>query len=148
MLADLPDPPLHDTIPDFHHTPKRFAALERAIAADSAGRDSLAAAEIEFALRRKAMTSILLDAGLPQRVTHNDTKLNNVLFDDATGEGYLRNRPRHGDAGAGALRFWRHGAHHHLHRRRGRAAIYRKSPCRCRSSKRSPVVTSNRQAIF
>ncbi len=61
--------------------------MERAVAADAAGRVKLAAAEIDFALSRKAMTRALLDAGLPQRVTHNDTKLNNVLFDDATGEG-------------------------------------------------------------
>lgn len=87
MLADLPAPRLHDTIPDFHHTPKRFAALEKAIEADAANRLKLAQPEIEFALRHKAMTSVLLDAGLPERVTHNDTKLNNVMLDDATGEG-------------------------------------------------------------
>ena len=87
MLADLPSPRLHDTIPDFHHTPKRFAALERAIAADVAGRVALAGPEIEFAMKRKALASALVDAGLPERVTHNDTKINNVLLDDATGEG-------------------------------------------------------------
>ena len=87
MLADLPTPRLHDTIPDFHHTPKRYAALERAIAADVAGRASLAAPEIDFALARKPLSSVLLDAGLPERVTHNDTKINNVMLDDATGEG-------------------------------------------------------------
>ena len=43
--------------------------------------------EIEFALRRKAICSVLLDAKLPERVTHNDTKFNNVMLDDATGEG-------------------------------------------------------------
>jgi hypothetical protein len=87
MLADLPPPRLHDTIPDFHHTPRRFAALEKAIAADVANRARLAKSEIEFALRCRAMTSVLLEAGLPERVTHNDTKLNNVMLDDATGEG-------------------------------------------------------------
>src|SRR3954464_956543 len=51
LLADLPAPRLHDTIPDFHHTPKRFAALEKAIQADVANRAGLAAPEIEFALR-------------------------------------------------------------------------------------------------
>ena len=87
MLADLPAPRLHDTIPDFHHTPKRFAALEQAIAADVAGRAILAKAEIEFALARESITGVLLDANLPERVTHNDTKFNNVMLDDATGEG-------------------------------------------------------------
>lgn len=87
LLADLPAPRLHDTIPDFHHTPRRFAALEKAIAADAAGRAKSAAAEIDFALRHKNITGVLLDAGLPERVTHNDTKFNNVMLDDATGEG-------------------------------------------------------------
>jgi hypothetical protein len=87
LLADLPAPRLHDTIPDFHHTPKRFATLEAAIKADVAGRAKLAKPEIEFALAHKGITSILLDAKLPERVTHNDTKFNNVMLDDATGEG-------------------------------------------------------------
>ncbi|HEY4414670.1 MAG TPA: aminoglycoside phosphotransferase family protein [Verrucomicrobiae bacterium] len=87
LLADLPAPRLHDTIPDFHHTPKRFAALEQAIAADSANRAALAKPEIEFALAHKNITGVLLAAGLPERVTHNDTKFNNVMLDDATGKG-------------------------------------------------------------
>ncbi len=87
LLADLPAPRLHDTIPDFHHTPKRFAALEQAIAADVAGRVAEARPEIEFALARKSLAGVLVGAGLPERVTHNDTKINNVLLDDATGEG-------------------------------------------------------------
>jgi Ser/Thr protein kinase RdoA (MazF antagonist) len=87
QLAGLPAPRLHDTIPDFHHTPKRFGALERAIAADAAGRAALAKAEIDFALAHKPMASVLLDAKLPERVTHNDTKFNNVMLDDSTGEG-------------------------------------------------------------
>ncbi len=87
LLADLPAPRLHDTIPDFHHTPKRFAALEKAIGADVANRAQLAKPEIEFALRHKNMCSLLLDARLPERLTHNDTKLNNVMLDEATGEG-------------------------------------------------------------
>jgi aminoglycoside phosphotransferase (APT) family kinase protein len=78
---------LHDTIPDFHHTPKRFRALEQAIASDVAGRAILATPEIDFALAHQSMASVLLDATLPERVTHNDTKFNNVLLDDATGEG-------------------------------------------------------------
>jgi len=87
LLANLPAPRLHETIPDFHHTPKRFAALEQAIAADPVRRAILAKPEIEFALARRSITGVLLDAGLPERITHNDTKLNNVLLDDTTGEG-------------------------------------------------------------
>ena len=86
-LADLPAPRLAETIPDFHHTPKRFVALERAIASNPVNRAALAKPEIEFALRHQAMTGHLLAAGLPERVTHNDTKFNNVMLDDVTGEG-------------------------------------------------------------
>ena len=87
LLADLPGPRLHDTIPDFHHTPRRFARLQEVVAADPCHRAQSAAAQIDFAFRRQAITSVLLDAGLPERVTHNDTKLNNVMLDDATGAG-------------------------------------------------------------
>ena len=87
LLADLPAPRLHDTIPDFHHTPKRFAAFEAALAADAFNRAALARPEIEFALANRLMAGVLLDARLPERVTHNDTKLNNVMLDEATGEG-------------------------------------------------------------
>ncbi len=87
LLADLPAPRLHDTIPDFHHTPKRFAALEKTIETDAVNRAHLAKAEIVFALKHKTICNALLDAKLPERVTHNDTKFNNVMLDDATGEG-------------------------------------------------------------
>ncbi|HVU28271.1 MAG TPA: aminoglycoside phosphotransferase family protein [Verrucomicrobiae bacterium] len=87
LLADLPAPRLHETIPDFHNTPKRFAALEAAIADDIAGRAKLVSAEIKFAMEHKTMTNRLLDADLPERVTHNDTKFNNVMLDNVTGEG-------------------------------------------------------------
>jgi hypothetical protein len=87
LLSSLPASQLHVTIPDFHHTPKRFRALERAIASDAVGRAILAKQEIAFALSHQSMTSVLLDAGLPERVTHNDTKFNNVMLDDVTGEG-------------------------------------------------------------
>ncbi|MGP8250724.1 MAG: phosphotransferase enzyme family protein [Terracidiphilus sp.] len=86
MLADLPAPRLRDTIPNFHCTPGRFAALEDAVVRDAAGRVRMAEPEIAFAFSRKAVTGMLLNAGLPERVTHNDTKLNNVLLDDRTGE--------------------------------------------------------------
>jgi hypothetical protein len=90
QLADLPAPRLFDTIPDFHNTPKRFAALEKAIAADTWNRAADAKAEIDFALGRKPLASVLLDlsaAGeIPERTTHNDTKFNNIMLDAATGE--------------------------------------------------------------
>jgi hypothetical protein len=87
LLADLPAPRLHDTIPDFHHTPKRFAALVKAVENDGFNRAGLAKAEIEFALKRANIVGGLINAGLPERVTHNDTKFNNIMLDDATGEG-------------------------------------------------------------
>ena len=87
LLADLPVPRLHETIPDFHHTPKRFVAFEEAVATDTFNRAASAKPEIEFARRHQALCRVLLDARLPERVTHNDTKLNNVLLDEATGEG-------------------------------------------------------------
>lgn len=91
MLTDFPPPRLHEIIPDFHHTPKRVHALEIAVREDVAGRVKLAKKEIEFALKRKPTASRLLElcaAGtMPERVVHNDTKLNNVLLDDDSGEG-------------------------------------------------------------
>lgn len=90
QLSSLPLPRLHETIPDFHHTPKRFAALQRAIAADVKGRAKLAQPEIDFALAHESMAGVLIKASLhtdlPERITHNDTKFNNLLLDDATGE--------------------------------------------------------------
>jgi Ser/Thr protein kinase RdoA (MazF antagonist) len=87
LLVNLPAPRLHETIPDFHNTPKRFAALQQAVASDAAGRAILCADEIEFAFRRKLVAGSLIGANLPERVTHNDTKFNNVLLDDVCGEG-------------------------------------------------------------
>jgi len=87
LLGGLPAPRLHDTIPDFHNTPKRFQALQQAIALDVANRAILAKPEIEFALAHESMARMLMSAGLPERVTHNDTKFNNVMLDDATGVG-------------------------------------------------------------
>ncbi len=88
LLADYPADTLHETIPRFHHTPSRFQDFKRAVAEDPLGRARLVRPEIEFALEREADTHVLtdlLDTGeLPLRVTHNDTKLNNILFDAAT----------------------------------------------------------------
>ena len=90
QLIDLPGR-LHETIPDFHHTRSRFVDLQRAITADSHDRVREITDEIEFALAREKMVDVVLDlmaAGeIPERVTHNDTKLNNVLIDTTTGEG-------------------------------------------------------------
>ena len=90
-LVDLPGGRLNETIPDFHNTPKRIANLEAAIAADKKGRVKEVQREIDFILSRKADASKLLELNatgeIPERITHNDTKLNNVLIDDATGEG-------------------------------------------------------------
>ncbi len=89
-LADLPGR-LEETIPDFHNTPKRLAALEAAAAADVAGRLAEVAPELDFIRARADECGKLLElqtAGeLVERTTHNDTKLNNVLIDDLTGEG-------------------------------------------------------------
>jgi hypothetical protein len=86
QLTTLPPPRLHDSIPDFHNTPKRIAALERAMEADVAGRMKLAGPEIDFVAARRDLARVLLDAEMPERVTHNDTKINNVLLDERTGE--------------------------------------------------------------
>jgi hypothetical protein len=91
MLADYPAETLHETIPDFHNTAARFAKFKEAVEKDVCGRARGVAKEIEFAVSREKDTHLLLDlqkAGkLPLRVTHNDTKLNNVLIDKKTGEG-------------------------------------------------------------
>ena len=91
LLADYRGPRLHETIPDFHHTPRRVEALERAVAADRRGRAAGARAEIETALRNRPLASALLDrharGELPERVVHNDAKMPNVLLDTSTGEG-------------------------------------------------------------
>ena len=90
QIAGLPGPPLHETIPHFHDTPARLAALEHAVADDAAGRVAEARPEIEAILDRRSLGRALDDrvAGgeLALRPTHNDAKIANVLFDDATGE--------------------------------------------------------------
>ncbi len=91
LAADLPGERLHETIPNFHHTPKRLQALEAAIASDAFDRASSVATEIEFARARAADCPVLIDlidrGSIPERVTHNDTKLNNILLDETTDEG-------------------------------------------------------------
>lgn len=91
QLSDFNASDLHETIPDFHNTPARLAALKEAVAADRVGRVASAKKEIAFFLDREEDANRLLKlhrAGkLPLRVTHNDCKLNNVMLDDITGEG-------------------------------------------------------------
>ena len=88
LLSDFPVDSLHDTIVNFHNTPDRYRILREAIAADPMGRVKEVRREIDFALEREEKVSQLQrlrDGGeLPSRVTHNDTKLNNVLMDSAT----------------------------------------------------------------
>ena len=91
ILADYPIDSLAETIPNFHNTVSRFADFKKAVSDNLSGRASQAEEEIKFVLDREKDCSVLLDmlnAGeLPLRVTHNDTKLNNVMFDNETNEG-------------------------------------------------------------
>jgi len=91
MLVDLPEPPLNETIPDFHNGPKRFGQFKQALEADICNRAKNAKAEIEFLVKQGWIFDILPDllekGQLQLRTTHNDTKINNVMFDDETGEG-------------------------------------------------------------
>lgn len=90
LLTDLPGQRLHETIPNFHHTPLRYAAFDDALQSDTHNLAAKASREIEWVERHRPLASALLDlhaAGLiPERVTHNDTKLNNVLLDNQTDE--------------------------------------------------------------
>ena len=91
LLRDYPADTLYETIPHFHDTEDRLARFKAAVAADKLGRAAGCQPEIDFVLAREKDCSVALDAlragKLPLRVTHNDTKLNNVLMDDKTGEG-------------------------------------------------------------
>ena len=91
LLQGYPAQTLYETIPRFHDTEDRLAKLKAAAEADPLGRKAGCQAEISFILAREADCSVALQAlregRLPLRVTHNDTKLNNVLMDEKTGEG-------------------------------------------------------------
>lgn len=90
QLADFDTATLYETIPDFHNAKRRYEALEAAIAADPLGRARECTKEIEFIRARKDSCSFIVDglaSGIfPLRVTHNDTKLNNVIMDAKTGD--------------------------------------------------------------
>ena len=89
MLSDFPAETLHETIPHFHDTAARLAQLQTAALEDRYGRASSVRTELDFALARAGDTTLITDGirdgSIPLHVTHNDTKLNNVLFDISTG---------------------------------------------------------------
>lgn len=89
MLAEYPVKTLYEPIANFHNTPKRYENLMEAVEKDTCGRAASVSEEIQFAFARKDFCETLEKAhkegALPLRVTHNDTKLNNILFDEQTG---------------------------------------------------------------
>ncbi|MGX8710878.1 MAG: phosphotransferase enzyme family protein [bacterium] len=91
LLADYPASTLHETIPLFHDTPNRILQFKESLAADAKGRAAGVKEEIAFVFGQEEYTRLLVDmqtrGELPLRVTHNDTKLNNVLVDSETGKG-------------------------------------------------------------
>lgn len=88
MLSDFPVEKLFETIPDFHNTPVRYKNFLAAVESAPADKREIAAGEIEFVKERRDFCSVLENANrdgvLPKRVTHNDTKLNNVMLDAKT----------------------------------------------------------------
>lgn len=90
LLSDYPAEKLHETIPDFHNTPVRLDNLKKAIDEDVLGRVKEVGDEIAFVMEREDFTNTLIkkyaEGKLPLKVTHNDTKLNNIMFDNATGK--------------------------------------------------------------
>ena len=91
LLADYPIETLYETIPNFHNTVSRFADFKKAVEDNLSGRKDEAIPEIEFVLAREKDCGVIVDmlnrGELPVRVTHNDTKLNNILFDNTTKKG-------------------------------------------------------------
>lgn len=86
MLADLPGEALHETIPSFHDIEKRLETFNSTVLQDPAGRAVSAGKEIEDVLRRAEEMKVILRLGkegrIPLRITHNDTKFNNILLDE------------------------------------------------------------------
>ena len=91
QLSDFDASVLHESIPDFHNTVRYLAGFKKALDADIAGRAKAVKSEIQFILDRKDNCSFIMDGiadgRFPLRVTHNDTKLNNIMMDPVTGEG-------------------------------------------------------------
>ncbi|MFT4107130.1 MAG: aminoglycoside phosphotransferase family protein [Lacrimispora sp.] len=90
LLAEYPADELAETIPNFHNTPVRLETFKEAVKADVCGRAHLVEEEIKFILDREKEASVVMDmlkdGRLSLCVTHNDTKLNNIMIDNATGE--------------------------------------------------------------
>lgn len=88
LLSDYPAETLHETIKDFHNTQARYAAFLASIEKNASGRAENVAKEIEFVKSRRDFMSLLEDShrngSLPLKVTHNDTKMNNVMLDKDT----------------------------------------------------------------
>lgn len=91
LLSDYPAEELHETIKNFHNTKSRFADFKKAVEEDVAGRACEVAEEIQFVLDREEdagfFTDLIEKKVIPIRVTHNDTKLNNIMMDSKTGKG-------------------------------------------------------------
>ena len=91
MLADLGGAQLYETIPDFHTTPKRLETFRQVLKEDTCNRAKDAIAEIDFVLKHAEICGVLLDnvaqGNIPIRITHNDTKINNVMLDESTHKG-------------------------------------------------------------
>ena len=90
LLAEFDATSLFEVIPNFHNTVKRFNDFTNSIKANKSGRANLAEVEIKFVLDREhycdKIVNLLKSGAMPTRVTHNDTKLNNVMLDGVTGE--------------------------------------------------------------
>jgi Ser/Thr protein kinase RdoA (MazF antagonist) len=90
QLADLGEPRLHETIPDFHNMEKRYCRFHEAVSRDSAGRAGEVREEIAFMETNEDRGAILIralkDGSIPERICHNDTKMNNILIDDVSSE--------------------------------------------------------------
>lgn len=91
LLSDFPADQLFETIPNFHHTARRYAAFIKAVDSDVKNRAGTVKPEIEFVTRYtdevRVLVTLFEQGQLPRRVTHNDTKFNNVMLDDVTQEG-------------------------------------------------------------
>ena len=91
LLADLPGARLNETIANFHHTRSRFETFRQVVLQDPCHRVAAVRPQIDFALAREPLCDVLLklmaSGEIPERVTHNDTKINNVLMDDKTDQG-------------------------------------------------------------
>lgn len=90
LLSDFDASQLYETIENFHFTPMRYTAFEKAVKEDKCGRAKLAGEEINAIVSRReiadVVTKLLGSNDIPLRVTHNDTKLNNIMLDNKTGE--------------------------------------------------------------